>query len=343
MLRTSTVRAVAVVLALALALVSCGKKRDAGRRDAGVAATGSAGAGSAGSAGAAGKPDPAKLAIELDNQCVAGDLEACRSLGVAYSEGIGVAADPRKATALFAQACNGGNCVGLQPHAALALAEGLGIDALPGAGDGALPEGVRRNYALGCTNLGLMLRDGRGVAADLRARRDRAREGVRARRAVRLHERRPPRSAARREGGRAAPQEDDRALPEGVRRRRAVGCRYVGLAYLDGKGLPRATNAAAVWFDRACRGDDPAGCRLLGMMLADGVGVKADRPARDRVAPARLHAQGRGRLQRARRKLGVDACQRAAQAAQRQTVVAASGRARQRPARRQAAAAVVAG
>ena len=32
-----------------------------------------------------------------------------------------------------------------------------------------------------------------------------------------------------------------------------------------------------MWLDRACKGEDVIGCRLLGMMKVDGVGVAPDR------------------------------------------------------------------
>jgi len=56
-----------------------------------------------------------------------------------------------------------------------------------------------------------------------------------------------------------------------------TACRAIGLAYLEGKGLPKSPSAAAVWLERACLPDDPVACRLLGQMVSQGVGVpKAD-------------------------------------------------------------------
>ena len=51
-----------------------------------------------------GATDPAELAARFDKKCVAGDLEACRNLGVMYAEGTGVSPDPRRATALLSTA-----------------------------------------------------------------------------------------------------------------------------------------------------------------------------------------------------------------------------------------------
>jgi hypothetical protein len=58
-----------------------------------------------------------------------------------------------------------------------------------------------------------------------------------------------------------------------------TSCRQLGVAYLEGVGLPKTAGAAAIWLERACKGDDPIGCRLLGMMKYDGVGVPRDREA----------------------------------------------------------------
>jgi TPR repeat protein len=70
--------------------------------------------------------DRPAIAAELDRQCVGGNLEACRNLGILYQSGTGVAANPARAAALFAQACNGNNLAACN-HLALALSEGMGI------------------------------------------------------------------------------------------------------------------------------------------------------------------------------------------------------------------------
>jgi TPR repeat protein len=56
----------------------------------------------------------------------------------------------------------------------------------------------------------------------------------------------------------------------------AIACRHMGIAYLEGKGLPSSTSAASVWLDRGCRGDDPIACRVLGAMRLQGIGVAKD-------------------------------------------------------------------
>ena len=66
--------------------------------------------------------DRAAITAEYDRSCVAGDFEACRNLGAIYQGGLGVVKDARRATALFAQACNGGNVASCN-HLAVALAQ----------------------------------------------------------------------------------------------------------------------------------------------------------------------------------------------------------------------------
>jgi TPR repeat protein len=55
-----------------------------------------------------------------------------------------------------------------------------------------------------------------------------------------------------------------------------TACRAIGIAYLEGKGLPKSPPAASVWLERACQPDDPVACRLLGIMAIQGAGVPED-------------------------------------------------------------------
>ena len=131
---------------------------------------------------------------------------------------------------------------------------------------------------LACLNLGLMLRDGRGIAVDLP-------------RAVKLLD-----TACKGKVTLACTVAGDvdamiatkapnpaphwksaiAHYKQGCESGDPSGCRQIGVAYIAGRGLPRSTTAAAVWFERACVGDDAIGCRVLGAMLVDGVGVPRD-------------------------------------------------------------------
>ena len=79
---------------LVLLVVGCGGKKQKVYEDAG-AGSASAGRGS-GSAVAAGS-GAVQVAMAFDKKCVAGDLEACRNLGVMHTEGVGVTKDARRA------------------------------------------------------------------------------------------------------------------------------------------------------------------------------------------------------------------------------------------------------
>lgn len=52
----------------------------------------------------------------------------------------------------------------------------------------------------------------------------------------------------------------------------------LAILYYDGFGLPRSAPAAAVWFKKACDGDDAVACRALGGLLRAGDGVPRDEP-----------------------------------------------------------------
>lgn len=256
-------RALALVF---LVLVACKSGKPA-KKDAAVAAAGDGGV------------DPSTVAAQLDKKCIAGDFEACRNLGVMYAEGLGVTADHKRATALFAQACNGKNLSACNALA-LALAEGMGVEKNPERAAEVYQQACDGGYMMACRNLGLMLRDGRGVPADLE-------------RAAELLERackgKVPFACtnagdldvmqASQATGAAAAAHYKRAIAhfkEGCEAGDPTGCRQIGIAYIEGKGLPRSTTAAAVWFERACVADDAIGCRVLGAMLVDGVGVPRD-------------------------------------------------------------------
>ena len=198
----------------------------------------------------------------------AGDLEACRSLGVMYTEGIGVPADPRRAAALFGQACAGDNLAACN-HVALALAEGLGVDKDPAQAVEVYQRTCDAGYQLACRNLGLMLRDGRGVTADLPRAAGLARSGVHGRRAVRVHERRRSRGGAR-------------ALDQGSRRRR------------------RAPQQMVAHYKRGCDGGDPTACRQIGVAYLEGTGLPKSTAAAAVVARSRLPRRRSDRVSRAR-------------------------------------------
>jgi uncharacterized protein len=218
--------------------------------------------------------EPAELAGTLDKKCVAGDLEACRLLGVMYQEGTGVSPDPRRATALFGQACSGNNLSACN-NLGMNLADGLGVDRNPSKAIESYARACDGGMKLACRNLGLLYRDGRGVPADLAKAEPLLEKACRA--SVPF--------ACKNAG-----DLDTMVSMKGTLRWKqaiahyklgcdtgdATACRQIGVMYLDGRGLPKSTTAAAVWLERACLPDDPVGCRLLGLMVLQGIGVTRD-------------------------------------------------------------------
>ena len=252
------------VLALAV-LVACKSGKPA-KRDAAVGGAGDGGI------------DPSEVAAKLDKKCVAGDLEACRNLGVMYAEGVGVSPDPKRATALFAQACNGKNLSACN-HLALALTEGMGVDKNPQRAVEVYQQACDGGYMMACRNLGLMLRDGRGVAADLARSAKLLDTACKGKVPFACTNAGDLDAMLAAKGGAGAQAQWKSAIAhykQGCEAGDPTGCRQIGIAYLEARGLPKSTSAAAVWFERACVADDPIACRVLGAMLVDGVGVPRD-------------------------------------------------------------------
>jgi len=219
--------------------------------------------------------DPVELAGWFDRKCVTGDLDACRNLGVMYAEGTGISRDVQRAAKLFVQACNGGNLPACN-NLAFAYLEGTGVERQPAKAAEVYQKACDGGYKLACRNLGLMLRDGTSVPADLARAElllDKACKGgvpfactnagdVDAMRAIK--------------GGPARYKEMVAHYKQGCDAGDPTSCRQLGVAYLEGKGLPKSTSAAAMWLERACVPDDPVGCRLLGLMRIQGLGVARD-------------------------------------------------------------------
>jgi TPR repeat protein len=220
-------------------------------------------------------PDLVELAGRYDRKCAAGDLEACRALGVMYADGSGVSPDPRRATTLFAEACNGGNYPACY-HLALALAEGLGTERQPARAVEAYQKSCDGGYPQACRNLGVMLRDGRGVPADLAradAMLDKACKGRVPQACTNAGDLDAIRAV---KGGNAHYREMFAHYKQGCDAGESTACRQLGVAYLEGKGLSKSPSAAAVWLERACMPDDPIACRMLGQMKLAGTGVPRD-------------------------------------------------------------------
>jgi uncharacterized protein len=219
--------------------------------------------------------DPVEIAGRFDRQCVGGNLEACRNLGVMYAEGTGVSPDPRRAFTLFSKACTGSNMPACN-HLALAYAEGMGTERQPAKAIEVYQKACDSGYKLACRNLGLMLRDGRGVPPDLARAEvllDKACKGGVPFACTNAGDLDAARAG---KGGAARYKEMVAHYKQGCDSGDPTACRQLGIAYLEGKGLPKSSSAAAVWLERACMPDDPVACRLLGVMKLQGIGLARD-------------------------------------------------------------------
>jgi len=250
-----------LVLAVAVALTACrGKGKlvdDAAQMDSGV--------------------DPAEQAAAYDKQCVAGDLEACHQLGLAYLQGKGVSQDLPRAIALFDQACNRANFAACYELAQMYF-EGIGTAKDPARAVKSYANACDGGFKPACRTLGLLLRDGRGVPADpVRAELllDKACKGS------------VPFSCtnagdldavlASKPGGIAFAKQSIAHYKRGCETGDPTACRQLGLAYLEGKAVAKSPTAAVVWLRRACLPDEPAACRVLGALLLQGApGVAKD-------------------------------------------------------------------
>jgi TPR repeat protein len=225
-----------------------------------------------------GAVDPSELAARFDRKCVQGDLEACRNLGILYSEGQGVSQDQRRATALFGQACNGGNLSSCN-HLGLALTAGMGVDKQPDKAAAAYQKACDGGYKLACRNLGMLLRDEHsGIPQDLpKAEQlfDKACKGnvpFACTNAGDLD----AYLAAKGPGATARYKSAIAHYKQGCDGGDPTACRQIGIAYLEGRGLPKSPPAAAVWLERGCIPEEPIACRLLGLMKVQGIGVARD-------------------------------------------------------------------
>jgi TPR repeat protein len=287
-----------------VALLACGKKKETPAQGSGTAVAVPMAGSQANDAALPGdaKLDPKQAVAQYDSACIGGDAEACRNLGVMYSEGIGVTADPKRATALFAQACNSGSFAGCN-HTALALAEGIGVTTDVAKATELFNKACDGGYGLACRNLGLMWRDGRGVDKDLAKAEALLEKACKAKAPFACTNAGDVHKAMA-----LLLNVKDKAVvdarwkkmidlyKQGCEDGDPAACRSIGIAYLEGTGLPKTPNAASVWLTRACDKDEPIACRVLGAMMFDGVGVKKDPD------------KGRALMKRACDRKDADAC-----------------------------------
>jgi TPR repeat protein len=129
---------------------------------------------------------------------------------------------------------------------------------------------------LACRNLGLMYRDGRGVPADLAKADALLDKACKANVPFACKNAGDLDAAVAAKGNSTHWKQAINHYKAGCDAGDPTACRQLGVMYLDGKGLPKSSSAAAVWLERACLPDDPIACRLLGLMVMQGAGVPRD-------------------------------------------------------------------
>lgn len=221
------------------------------------------------------KPDAAVYSNPLvqgySDRCAASDWEACRLLGIAYTEGAKEAnlpTSPAKASVLFGKACDGGLAAACN-NLGLLVAEGLGGERDGPRGQSLFRRACDGGSLLGCRNLGLMLADGRGVPVDSLGATiafGKACNGGLGFACTNLG----MLAAKLRQAAAAPPNANVPAATvavalwqRGCEGGDPAGCRALGIAYLQGFGVPRGNAPASVWLKRACDGGDGRGCREL--------------------------------------------------------------------------------
>jgi len=216
--------------------------------------------------GGSGIASSADLAAVYDKKCAAGDLEACRSLAIMYSEGVGVGKDLKRAADMFEAACNNGNASACN-HFAVALAEGAGVAKNPARAAEMYQKACDGGLGLACRNLGLMLREGKGVAADL------PRAETVLEKACTLKAAFGCLNGGELEAMLAATDKShwgraNALYQKGCDQGEGASCRQIAIAYFQGdRGLPAGAAPARIWAEKGCALKEVVSCRMLGAAL----------------------------------------------------------------------------
>lgn len=176
-------------------------------------------------------------ATDCAEQCSRGDLGSCNNLGLAYSQGAGVAKDEARAAELYKKACDGGHAGGCNNLAAKHFFGVAGQRDLAAAA-ASTTRACDLGDALGCANLGNDYANGWGVPKD----------GARA---VALSK-------------------------QGCDGGESFACSVLGSLYERGEGVPKDEARAASVYKRGCDGGDAGACSYLARLYEDGRGVSND-------------------------------------------------------------------
>ncbi len=180
-------------------------------------------------------PARANLPIDsLEATCNARNGRACVELGVALTDGTGVAIDLPRGALLFQNACTYDDSRGCMLWG-YALNHGRGVTTDYAGGLTANARSCAMEYGLGCNNLGAMYQMGRGVTRDER-------------KAFELY-------------------------AKACTLRTGVGCRNVGILHADAVTLPHDRGLAVAEFAKGCRFGDLDSCNKQAWHLEQGLGT----------------------------------------------------------------------
>ncbi len=196
-----------------------------------------------------------KASATTKHVCKAGDLEDCKAQ-CALDEGWScsrfggalIASDGPGAATAFKKSCDLGHAGGCSNYGLL-LSKGTGVAKSDSDAATYFAKACSGGDPTGCFNLGSMNYEGRGVAKDLA-------------KASGLYK---------------------QACDAGS----AAGCVNLGASYDEGLGVPKDAAKAVSLYKRACEGDKAEGCTNLGVAYSTGAGA-----AEDQAAATRYYTRG---------------------------------------------------
>ncbi|MEM6927871.1 MAG: caspase family protein, partial [Myxococcota bacterium] len=181
--------------------------------------------------------EPSRSVPEWRKACEAGEMGACRELGLAHEGGFGVDLDLARAFELYTQACNGGDAAACGNLGVL-YARGDGTDVDYDKALAKFTQGCMRRDARSCSLSGVVYEQGLGVDEDASRANERFQQGC------------------------------DGGHPE--------GCSWLGYNLQYGVGASVDAFAARTAYRRACEGGSPDGCVAYGLVLEQGAGGPPD-------------------------------------------------------------------
>lgn len=169
-----------------------------------------------------------------EKACTAGNLAACKLLGLLYENGLGGTQDFAKASSLFQRACSSGSAQNPDACSYLGVmyTRGIGVTQNYAQAAALFQKACTAQYWDGCWMLGALYQQGMGVTQDYTQARG-------------LYQK-------------ACDQGD------------MLGCVYLGGLYLNGTGVTPDAGQTLALYQKACDGGATVGCVRLGALYETG-------------------------------------------------------------------------